>query len=42
VYCWYQRGELQDKRLAEVAAAGLTGVVTDWPADARRVLEGTG
>ena len=40
VYCWYQRGDLQDKRLAEVAAAGLTGVVTDWPADARRVLQG--
>jgi glycerophosphoryl diester phosphodiesterase len=39
VYTWYQHGELQDKRLAEVAAAGLTGVVTDWPADARRVLE---
>ena len=38
VYCWYQRGELQDRRLKEVAAAGLTGVVTDWPADARRVL----
>jgi len=38
VYCWYQRGELQDRRLAEIAAAGLTGVVTDWPADARRVL----
>jgi len=39
VYCWYQKGELQDARLAEVAAAGLTGVVTDWPADARKVLE---
>ncbi len=39
VYCWYQRGELQDKRLKEVAAAGLIGVVTDWPVDARRVLE---
>jgi len=38
VYCWYQRGELQDRRLAEIAASGLTGVVTDWPADARRVL----
>jgi glycerophosphoryl diester phosphodiesterase len=39
VYCWYQRGSTQDARLAAVARAGLRGVVTDWPADARRVLE---
>jgi myo-inositol-1(or 4)-monophosphatase/deoxyribonuclease-2 len=35
VYCWYQRLDLQRARLADVAAAGLAGVVTDWPADAR-------
>jgi glycerophosphoryl diester phosphodiesterase len=34
VYCWYQQLEVQQARLAEVAEAGLTGVVTDWPADA--------
>jgi glycerophosphoryl diester phosphodiesterase len=34
VYCWYQQLEVQEARLAEVAAAGLAGVVTDWPADA--------
>jgi glycerophosphoryl diester phosphodiesterase len=38
VYCWYQARELQAARLAEVAAAGLAGVVTDWPADARAAL----
>jgi myo-inositol-1(or 4)-monophosphatase/deoxyribonuclease-2 len=38
VYCWYQQGEKQDARLAEVAAAGLHGVVTDWPAAARRIV----
>ena len=26
---------MQQARLAEVAGAGLAGVVTDWPADAR-------
>ncbi|MDQ1435215.1 MAG: Glycerophosphoryl diester phosphodiesterase family, partial [Actinomycetota bacterium] len=36
VYCWYQQLELQQSRLAAVAAAGLAGVVTNWPADARR------
>jgi len=35
VYCWYQRLDLQQTRLGGVAAAGLAGVVTDWPADAR-------
>ena len=39
VYCWYQRPDLQRARLAEVADAGLAGVVTDWPADARRILD---
>jgi glycerophosphoryl diester phosphodiesterase len=38
VYCWYQRLDLQRARLAEMAAAGLAGVVTDWPADARERL----
>jgi glycerophosphoryl diester phosphodiesterase len=38
VYCWYQQLEVQQARLAEVAAAGLSGVVTDWPADARDLL----
>jgi glycerophosphoryl diester phosphodiesterase len=35
VYCWYRRLEIQKARLHEVAAVGLAGVVTDWPADAR-------
>lgn len=38
VYCWYQSLEVQRARLAAVAAAGLAGVVTDWPAPAREVL----
>jgi glycerophosphoryl diester phosphodiesterase len=38
VFCWYQRLDVQQARLAEVAAAGLAGVVTDWPADARERL----
>jgi glycerophosphoryl diester phosphodiesterase len=38
VYCWYQREELQEARLAQVAASGLAGVVTDWPAEARVTL----
>jgi glycerophosphoryl diester phosphodiesterase len=40
VYCWYQQLALQQTRLAEVAAAGLAGVVTNWPADARKRLGG--
>ncbi len=36
VYCWYQQLEVQQTRLTEVAANGLAGVVTDWPADARQ------
>jgi glycerophosphoryl diester phosphodiesterase len=42
VYCWYQQLAVQQSRLAEMAAAGLAGVVTDWPADARERLAGTG
>jgi glycerophosphoryl diester phosphodiesterase len=42
VYCWYQQLEVQQARLAEVAAAGLTGVVTDWPADACQRLTNGG
>jgi glycerophosphoryl diester phosphodiesterase len=38
VYCWYQRLDVQRARLAETAAAGLAGVVTDWPAAARELL----
>ena len=38
VYCWYQDLALQRARLGEVAAAGLAGVVTDWPAAARELL----
>jgi glycerophosphoryl diester phosphodiesterase len=40
VYCWYQQGDKQDARLGEVATAGLRGVVTDWPAEARRIVRG--
>jgi glycerophosphoryl diester phosphodiesterase len=40
VYCGYQSLEVQAARLAEVAAAGLAGVVTDWPAQARANLSG--
>jgi myo-inositol-1(or 4)-monophosphatase/deoxyribonuclease-2 len=39
VYCWYQPGEQQDRNLARGAGAGLKGAVTDWPAEARRVLD---
>ena len=42
VYCWYQRLDLQQQRLAGVAAAGLAGVVTDWPAAARDVVRTAG
>jgi glycerophosphoryl diester phosphodiesterase len=38
VYCWYQQLDVQNQRLAEVAAAGLRGVVTDWPTQARASL----
>ncbi len=39
VYCWYQQYDLQEQRLGAAAAAGLAGVVTDWPAAARRIVE---
>ena len=42
VYCWYQHLDVQRARLADVSAAGLAGVVTDWPADARERLPGDG
>jgi glycerophosphoryl diester phosphodiesterase len=42
VYCWYQRLDIQNQRLAGVAAAGLAGVVTDWPAEARDSLQTAG
>jgi glycerophosphoryl diester phosphodiesterase len=38
VYCWYQQLEVQNAKLATMAAAGLRGVVTDWPAEARAAL----
>jgi glycerophosphoryl diester phosphodiesterase len=38
VYTWYQRLAMQTERFHEVAAAGLKGVVTDWPAHARQAL----
>jgi glycerophosphoryl diester phosphodiesterase len=42
VYCWYQHLDVQRARLAKVSAAGLAGVVTDWPADARERLRAEG
>jgi glycerophosphoryl diester phosphodiesterase len=38
VYCGYQHPDVQAVRLAEAASAGLAGVVTDWPAQARALL----
>ena len=38
VYCWYQDLAVQQARLPGVAAAGLAGVVTDWPTEARDAL----
>jgi glycerophosphoryl diester phosphodiesterase len=38
VYCGYRPLELLERRLPEAAAAGLRGVVTDWPAQARALL----
>ena len=38
VYCWYQELAIQQARLPGVAAAGLAGVVTDWPGEARAAL----
>lgn len=42
VYCGYQTVEVQAARLAAAAVAGLTGVVTDWPAQARAILSACG
>jgi myo-inositol-1(or 4)-monophosphatase/deoxyribonuclease-2 len=38
VFTWFQRADKQTDRLADLVAAGLAGVVTDWPAHAREVL----
>lgn len=38
VFTWFQRADKQTARLAELSAAGLAGVVTDWPASAREVI----
>jgi glycerophosphoryl diester phosphodiesterase len=38
VFVWYQRLAVQERKLEEVAATGLHGVVTDWPAQARTVV----
>jgi glycerophosphoryl diester phosphodiesterase len=38
VYCGYQSLEVQAARLARDATAGLAGVVTDWPQQARAIL----
>jgi glycerophosphoryl diester phosphodiesterase len=38
VFTWFQRADKQTARLAELVAAGLAGVVTDWPAQARAAL----
>jgi glycerophosphoryl diester phosphodiesterase len=39
VYVGYQTLGVQSERLRLTADAGLTGVVTDWPAEARTVLD---
>jgi myo-inositol-1(or 4)-monophosphatase/deoxyribonuclease-2 len=39
VYCMYHGLDFQRRRLADVAPAGLAGVVTDWPAEARQQLD---
>jgi glycerophosphoryl diester phosphodiesterase len=38
VYCGYRPLEILERRLPAAAAAGLRGVVTDWPAQARELL----
>jgi myo-inositol-1(or 4)-monophosphatase/deoxyribonuclease-2 len=38
VFTWFQRADKQTARLAELVDAGLAGVVTDWPAQARDAL----
>jgi myo-inositol-1(or 4)-monophosphatase/deoxyribonuclease-2 len=41
VYVGYQTLAVQSDRLAIAADAGLSGVVTDWPAEARALLDHT-
>jgi glycerophosphoryl diester phosphodiesterase len=38
VYCGYEDLRMQTSRLPEAVSAGLRGVVTDWPAEARDLL----
>jgi glycerophosphoryl diester phosphodiesterase len=38
-FTWFQRADKQTARLAELVTAGLAGVVTDWPVQARQVLD---
>jgi glycerophosphoryl diester phosphodiesterase len=38
VFTWFQRADKQAARLAELTEAGLAGVVTDWPLQAREML----
>ena len=42
VFTWFQRADKQKARLAELVEAGLAGVVTDWPAQAREALGSRG
>jgi glycerophosphoryl diester phosphodiesterase len=42
VYCMFHGLDFQRSRLAEVAPAGLAGVVTDWPGEAREQLDAAG
>jgi glycerophosphoryl diester phosphodiesterase len=38
VFTWFQRADKQTARLAGLVSAGLAGVVTDWPVQAREAL----
>jgi glycerophosphoryl diester phosphodiesterase len=42
VFTWFQREDLQRARLRELVAAGLAGVVTDWPAQAVEAMRAEG
>jgi myo-inositol-1(or 4)-monophosphatase/deoxyribonuclease-2 len=42
VFTWFQRADKQAALLADLVAAGLAGVVTDWPLQARQVLGNRG
>jgi len=42
VFTWFQREQLQDARLRELVEAGLAGVVTDWPRQAREAMRAAG